>query len=72
MTYTTTHLAALQTRLSTETVRHSDNPNMQAYLAGIRKEIKQEEKFLADRGVNTYSNDDCDLSIDELLEALEV
>lgn len=70
MTYNTDHLAALQTRLSHELERHGDNPNAQVYLAGIRKEIAQEEKFLADRGINTYNADDCDLSDDDLYKEL--
>lgn len=68
--YNTDHLAALNIRLSNETARHGDNPKMANYLESIRREIKGEEKFLADRGVNVYANECDDMSDDDLLDAL--
>lgn len=73
MEYNTNHLAALHTRLINETARHGDNPNMQVYLEGIRREINGEEEFLAKHGVETYSWDyaDGDMSLDDILAELE-
>jgi len=72
MAYNTNHLAALMARLSNETARHGDNPNMQVYLEGIRREIKSEEEFLAKHGVTTYASDDDDsMTIDDILAELE-
>lgn len=68
MTHTTSHLVALMTRLSNETSRHASNPSMSGYLSSIKKEIVAEEKFLSDRGVNTYSADD--MTDDELFAEL--
>ena len=72
MTYTTSHLVALMTRLANETERHGNNPNMQVYLNGIRKEIADEERFLEARGVSVYRGDDCDISDDDLLAELGI
>lgn len=72
MAYTTSHLVALMTRLANETVRHGDNPDMQVYLNGIRKEIEDEENFLEARGVSVYRGDDCDMSDDELFAELGI
>jgi len=69
MTYTTSHLAALTTRLANETARHGDNPNMAGYLESIRREIKSEEAFLSSHGVNTYAAGD-DMSDDDILAEL--
>lgn len=71
MTYNTNHLVALMTRLANETERHGSNPDMQVYLEGIRREIKGEEDFLAQHGVNTYASCD-DMSMDEIMAELEM
>lgn len=68
MTYTTSHLVALMTRLSNETARHGNNPDMQVYLEGIRKEIADEENFLEARGVNVYRGEE--MTDDEILAEL--
>ena len=73
MSYNTNHLAALHTRLASETARHGSNPDMAVYLDGIRREIKGEEEFLAKHGVETYASDDDDsMTIDDILAELEV
>ena len=72
MTYNTNHLAALNTRLTNETARHENNPNMAIYLDGIRREIKGEEEFLAKHGVETYASDgDDNMTIDDILAELD-
>ena len=71
MTYNTNHLIALTSRLSNETKRHGNNPAMSVYLEGIKKEIAQEEAFLESKGVKTYGGE-CDMSVDELMEELEL
>lgn len=72
MTYTTSHLIAIMTRLSNETARHGDNPKMSYYLDGIKKEIAAEEKFLASHGVNTYSTPDVEMTDEELFAELDL
>lgn len=72
MTYNTDHLAALIARRSNEQERHKGNPAMVVYLAGIDREIKQEEAFLKAHGVETYAVEDTDMSIDDIFAELEI
>lgn len=70
MTYSTDHLAALMSRLSNETARHGDNPNMAGYLDSIRREIRCEEEFLSKHGVETYSGEP--MTDDEIFSELGI
>lgn len=72
MDYSTDHLTALHTRLSNETARHGDNPKMAHYLDSIRREIKNEEKFLSKHGVETYSYDGEYISTNDILKELGI
>lgn len=72
MTYNTNHLVSLMTRLSNEEARHGDNPKMETYLESIRREIKGEEAFLAQHGVETYSACDIGMTMDDIMLELGI